>query len=326
MDGDLQDWNVLSDEFKGSDLLLGNGFSRNFSDRFSYDSLFSEFIQNTDQADKIKKFNTTNFESILKDLQIAKKVNDYFAIESNELSNIYEEVKNGLVESITKLHPKFDDLNAGKLDLSSKIISSTFRNIYTTNYDSIIYHIILKINDWHQEDKRITKFSDYFWGDIDSSFYKAFTGIQNYPVKKVFYLHGALFIYEIRQYILKRIRGRNDSELLDLITESIGKGEIPIFVSEGDANQKKQAINSNGYLTFANNHFRDETDSLTIFGFGFSKQDEHILESINRKRRRIAISIYRGSQSQDEIRSKKNEIESKLNKQSVEYFDSTTLF
>ena len=41
---DVLDWKILAKNFKGSDLLLGNGFSLNFTDRFHYDSLFNEFL------------------------------------------------------------------------------------------------------------------------------------------------------------------------------------------------------------------------------------------------------------------------------------------
>lgn len=80
----LHDWsNLTSNNFKGQsfNLLLGNGFSRRYSDRFAYDSLFDEFLKSCDsrKVEAFKVLGTNNFEDILDFLSKANALNSCFA-------------------------------------------------------------------------------------------------------------------------------------------------------------------------------------------------------------------------------------------------------
>ena len=63
----LAEWDALRTDYAGADVLLGNGFSRRFSQAFDYDSLFNSFLNTLDlhQAAIATSFGTTNFETIL---------------------------------------------------------------------------------------------------------------------------------------------------------------------------------------------------------------------------------------------------------------------
>lgn len=60
-------WDSICTNYSEPDLLLGNGFSINFSDKLKYKSLFDNFIKAADSKylSLFKAFDTTNFELIL---------------------------------------------------------------------------------------------------------------------------------------------------------------------------------------------------------------------------------------------------------------------
>ncbi len=74
----IEPWENVKERFRGADLLLGNGFSINISSTFSYQSLFNEFLKTCYPREKeiFAKFNTTNFEDIMKSLGDAATVNN----------------------------------------------------------------------------------------------------------------------------------------------------------------------------------------------------------------------------------------------------------
>jgi len=104
------DWKSLAKDFGNSDLLLGNGFSLNISDRFAYKSLFKEFLKKCSRKDHhiFKSFETPNFEFILEKLLHAIFVNRIFGIDDARIEEMEEAsqcLKDGLVETIQDIHP-----------------------------------------------------------------------------------------------------------------------------------------------------------------------------------------------------------------------------
>jgi hypothetical protein len=135
------------------DLFLGNGFSINFSDKFHYNSIFDKFIEGlTTPKDKIEKlfneFNITNFEELMKFLDNALKINETFS-PCCKINDYIEEtinlLKEGLIKTIANIHPDYDKIKDKIEKVSSEI--KFFNNIYTTNYDIILYYIILEANN-----------------------------------------------------------------------------------------------------------------------------------------------------------------------------------
>ncbi len=107
-DSTIYDWADIADQFKSADILLGNGFSINLFEGFTYSILFSSFLNSlTDQKkDLYKCFETVNFESILKDLGMVKEVNSKLNIDETKVSEAIEELRSGLILVITNGHPK----------------------------------------------------------------------------------------------------------------------------------------------------------------------------------------------------------------------------
>lgn len=98
----IRSWAEISDEFQGADLLLGNGFSLNFSALLNYGSLFEKFLDSCEpeDAELFRHFNTTNFESIQEQLLSAKKVNELFGLPTHPIDPAVRKLRDGLITSV----------------------------------------------------------------------------------------------------------------------------------------------------------------------------------------------------------------------------------
>ena len=248
----IENWSTVAKNFNGADLLLGNGFSMNLAGHFNYKSLFKEFLKNCKPGEYtiFKSFGTNNFEFIQEILINAKKVNELFKIAtSRRIDNAIELLKDGLIQSIQDTHPRSSQIDWNQLQQLS-IQFNNFGDIFTLNYDLFLYHIILKMKDKSDEDRRDVPYSDYFWGKHDEQFRQFMN--YDYPNRKhIYYLHGALFLFNKPPDTIKLIRGVEANELVDLIGDVINSGMMPLFVSEGKSEEKVNAINRSAYLTFA---------------------------------------------------------------------------
>ena len=322
-------WSALAKRFKWADLILGNGFSINFSPRLRYDSLFDEFLKKCGDIDRqrFSSFNTTNFEIILGKLSNARDVNEIFKIETSNIKHSIGCLKDGLIKTIETVHPRWAETDQAQLERIALVLS-TFNDIYTLNYDLYLYRIILILNDLHRANGSIRQYSDYFWESYDDRF----LGFCSDPSQHFegprhpYYLHGALFLFRKASYDLKLRKYDSPSELMEAIGNTIRAGEIPLFVSEGTPEEKMEAIDRSQYLRFALKKLKDSKNSLAIFGSSLSDPDIHIVDAINRNTRDLAISIHVGSKTNGELMDEKHRMESMFPDHTVEFFNSDTLF
>gem|GEM_PF-3662604 len=69
--------------------------------------------------------------------------------------------------------------------------------------------------------------------------------------------------------------------LIDAVTESMSKNNIPLYVSEGKWEDKLEQIQSNRYLRYCYEALKSRKGHLTIFGHELSESaDRHIVEAI----------------------------------------------
>lgn len=270
---EVYSWQAIGERFIGSDLLLGNGFSMNLVGGFSYNSLFQEFVDccEGDDRDRWERFGSTNFELIMQRLTNALRINEIFGIDCAEMNDALTAVRRGLVGAIQRIHPRYDDIGRENLQrIAHELVP--FDDIYTLNYDLLLYHIIMLLRDMSDESDSVRPYNDYFWGHRNDAFLE-FRDYQNYAkYKHVYYLHGALFLFKAGYLDLKVRRAGNTSELVDLISEIIEGGAIPLFVSEGTAEDKLLAISGSNYLRFALSSLQESVKSLVIFGTSLPMQ------------------------------------------------------
>ena len=137
--------------------------------------------------------------------------------------------------------------------------------------------------DNHRIRHSIKPYSDYYWGNYNSDF-KKFEDTQSYDYKLLYYLHGALFLFDYSyDLILKLVRQNEDIELISLIAQTINKEDsmFPLFVSEGSPEEKLKAINRSYYLQFALRNLKDSKNKSVIYGCSLSDSDKHIVDAIN---------------------------------------------
>jgi len=326
-DTKIYHWDELQDSFKGADIFLGNGFSININSALNYKSLFDKFLTylNPDEKEIFKKFNSTNFEGIQNQLTTALQVSKLFNYETSGIENSVGLLKSGLLKAIKDLHPAFTKIDPKTL-FQLSVGLDWFEDIYTTNYDIFLYHIILITLDRRKRDGKVKAYQDFFRKDnADLAFNdKPLPGFKN-----LYYIHGALFLHKHEGRIVKIWRGSKTDELLELIRLQVHLGNVPVFVSEGKAKLKEDTITDSPYLTFCRSAFKASRNRLVVYGFSFSDYDEHLISDLNENKRKIAIGLHLPGLADDQIQRKVKGIEKQLYKYrsgEIRYFDSGTLF
>jgi hypothetical protein len=293
-------WTGRAKDFAKADLLLGNGFSLNLANAFAYDSLFDRFLTNSDPSDDqvLRAFNTTNFEFILEDLGTASRVNSVLGLPFAPADELANRVREGLIKTIEQSHPRKASINWTRIDSIAGDLAQ-FGDIFTLNYDALLYHIIMICKDRWDSARIGSRYNDYFWNAISPE-YLQFMDYQNYsPYQHVYYLHGALFLFKVLNaetlsQLDVKLRTTDASELLDAIAREIRSGTLPLFVSEGRAEEKQRAIARSDYLRFANDALTERREALVIYGASLGRQDKHIAEAVALSTRMAAVACIRG--------------------------------
>ncbi len=333
-DKQLQDigvmqWSQIEKAFNKADLLLGNGFSIRLAEHLAYPSLFEKFLKTCDAGKQklLAGLNTTNFEEIQRMLLDAKRVVELLDTPIPTIDEYVTAVREGLIKAIHESHPRAADMDKDRLREIARQLNH-FGDVFTTNYDLFLYHIIMFCKDLSLKDKTARPYNDYFWNRISDRFLR-FMGYQNYPeYKHAYFLHGALFIFsdeEGGEAEVKLVRG-DDWELLDAIDGLIRKGNLPLFVTEGTAAQKARAIAQSPYLRFAQLSFRNAQSTMVIYGSALGAPDRHIVEALNSKQRTLAVSVYVGEKDVVALDAEVKAIRARLSKHPVVVFDSRSLF
>jgi hypothetical protein len=313
----IRQWEWIKKDFSSSSILLGNGFSINFSNSLRYKYLYDFFIAGCSNfaSELFRQFDTKNFESVLESLETAKIVCDTLKISSSELEKYKSEIREGLIASINQMHPRPINVNYDQIKWISRQFEG-FNNIFTTNYDLFLYYIILEIK----------KFGDHLFTNY-SNRYNCFENPDTMRKHHIYYLHGALFLFEQGLTTLK-IKRLNDGWLLDEITAQISANNYPLFISEGKSLTKLKSIQSNPYLRFCMKRLEENSDkNLVVFGQSLSEQDEHIVRIIDKHYAKVAVSI----RSEDwdmigKLRAEKNRLSSLFTKAKFEFYDAKSLF
>lgn len=271
-------------------LLLGNGFSIGISPNFRYDSLLKVVDdQNINMYPHARslfdenKIGTTNFEEVLRVIYHAYLVN-FWNVDA--IKTLYFNVRKSLIKAVKSAHVNYEDVEAEKIQNAL----SSYRKIFTTNYDLIPYWSIMSNN--------FVGYCDYFWGD-GSSFDPKDTDLfgSNTPI---YYLHGAIHLRTEPDGTIKKVRATGETSIRNIIGED-NFDNIPLFISEGKSEIKLRRIRENDYLSFCYNKLIKLSGNLLVFGHGLDKEyDEHILSAIKSSTvRKLAISVFSGMPQED---------------------------
>lgn len=112
--------------------------------------------------------------------------------------------------------------------------------------------------------------------------------------QNIYYLHGALHVFDAGTEIQKYTWSNTGVRLTDQIREALASDKYPFFVAEGDTNQKLSRIRHSDFLARGRESFGRISGSLFIYGHSLAPNDEHYLSLLEQNRGIVSIfvSIY----------------------------------
>lgn len=275
-------------------LLLGNGFSIDWSQKvFSYQNLLSQadsteaFKKASTNARKLfDKLQTNDFEFVIRSLSITSNVLNIYNSENAELASILqsdaEQIKSILAETIAIHHPDYPSKITDEQANRCRKFLSNFGKIYTANYDLLLYWVVnkfeaeLEFKDGFEDpvSGTLSEGEDYYEEDYVK------WSLGNEKQANLFYLHGALHLYDANYETRKYSWKRTGINLKQQILESMDKGLFPLFVAEGSYKDKFTKINHNSYLARSFRSLQSNSGCIVSFGMSFKQNDFHLAEAI----------------------------------------------
>lgn len=327
-------WEEIKTDFGDSSLILGNGASIAIDSDFKYSNLYDYCLEKkyiTKGLEEVfSKFETNDFEFVLKLLWHSNFVNDKLGIEDMLTKTVYEDLKNALINAVRDLHPQYDE----NIPLSSYNFTKKFHTIVTLNYDLILYWIMMHGNSLGNGHVFKDCFNRTTFVD-DWETYR--TPIYNQSeVSLCFFPHGNLSLVTNINNDTFKISGGEGQTLISSITSTWARGhKNPLFVSEGDSSEKLRAIQSNPYLSTVYNEVLpsliDTGDgNIVIYGWSLDDNDAHILKQVFKyaqtdKRKKLAISINNRNQERCvEFISKINRLIEQDKRPEIIFFDAAS--
>lgn len=268
-------------------ILLANGFSQAWNHNiFNYQNLLQQANFDARDAtirDIFNKFNTYDFEKVMRALEAAEAVCESYAVDPakiNEIKADQEHLKNALIKVISETHPlRSSNVTVQQYEHAKPFIIR-FQNIFTLNYDLLLYWVVNKYDinpiGYHTDDG----FRHTTWDNIQS--------------QNVYFLHGGLHIYDDGTTIKKHtFRGEADISIVEQVRDNLNKGKFPLFVSEPTCKKRLSRIEHNPYLNACFKALKKLTGSLFIHGHSMAENVQHIFNQINKSAiDKVFISIF----------------------------------
>lgn len=287
-------------------LLLGNGFSRACrDDLFAYDALFAQAQANlSDSATRaFEALNTTDFETVMRALKQAVDLVQVYAPRSPKLAKRLAadaaKLREVLAQAIASSHPDRPNDILPKEFSACRAFLSHFDNIYTLNYDLLLYWALMQSD----VDDRTIHCNDGFHQPEDGPQEYVVWEVGDVGSQNVFYLHGALHVFDAGAEVQKYTWCNTGIALVDQIREALAENRYPIYVAEGSSESKMQRIQHSAFLSRAFRSFASISGSLFIFGHALADNDDHALRLIERGTvKSVYVSIYGDPKNTDNRR------------------------
>jgi len=269
----LAPWDLVCQMHDWAGLLLGNGASIAIWNGFAYSSLYETACAagtgrplSTEDRAIFEALETTNFEKTLAALRTTALVNDALGDDPNAALDHYDAIRASLVAAVQAVHVPWIAVPDETLE-HVKAELCKFDFVFTTNYDLILY--------WAAMSEAPGDVPDYFWSrELSCVIFDP----QNVDVwqkaTKLLYLHGGLHLLHLADGRTAKRVAAPGSNLLEVFGEPSDDypGAVPLFVSEGTAEDKMAAIRRSEYLTFTLTEFSRFDGPLLVFGHSLSDQ------------------------------------------------------
>jgi hypothetical protein len=278
----------VSQAGKKPHLLLGNGFSRACRDDiFAYGALFerADFKKCSKKARQaFEALKTSDFEVVMRALRDTATLLQLYGGDVHErlrtrLLEDAEALREVLVHAIADSHPS----QPGDISPESygrcRAFLERFADVYTLNYDLLLYWAIM------QEEllPEVSLDDGFRTPDAGPSEYVTWE-VEKTDKQSVFYLHGALHIFDAGHEVQKYTWVNTGIRLIDQIRSALEQGLYPLFVAEGDSARKLARIKHSDFLARSYRSFAKIAGTLVVFGHSFADNDAHILQRIRRGR------------------------------------------
>jgi hypothetical protein len=279
-------------------LMLGNGFSiALFHTIFSYNTLFERAKDSRKLSDAMAKvfaaLGTTDFEMVMEALENAADLVALYEATNPQLANRLKEdaarLRDVLAETIAENHPARPyDITKDQYASCKRFLANFDGSIYTLNYDLLLYWTLMQ----SEIDPQVES-DDGFRNSEEGADDYVVWDVQNTHGQRIFYLHGALHIYDAGAELKKFTWSKTEIALVDQIKRSLAQREYPLIVTEGTCEQKKHRIDHSGFLSRAYSSLAKIGGSLFIYGHSLAENDEHLLKLIDKgKLKKVFVGIY----------------------------------
>lgn len=279
-------------------LMLGNGFSIALRpDIFTYNTLLERARDSKklsrEMEEVFSKLGTTDFEVAMEALENAAALVDLYEKSNPKLAAILQadaaRLRDVLAETIAENHPARPyDVTPEQYASCKRFLANFDGHIYTLNYDLLLYWTLMQ-----SEVQPAVISDDGFRNPEDREEEFVTWDVQNTNDQRIFYLHGALHIYDAGADLLKFTWSKTEIALVDQIKRSLAKREYPLIVTEGTSDQKKGRIQHSNFLGRAYRSFAAIQGSLFIYGHSLAENDEHLLKLLDKgKMKKVFVGIY----------------------------------
>lgn len=286
-----------SERFTTRHALLGNGFSIACRPSiFLYGKLYeradfsglSPYVKNVFEA-----LSTQDFERVIKALRDTREVIRVYRGTDRALIDELQQDADGLrellVQTIAACHPAWPGEIEEHEYAACREFISHFKNVYTLNYDLLLYWAQMHTPDGEQptSDDGFRKPED----DYDAPYVT--WEPSNTRGQNMWFLHGALHLFDAGSETQKYTWINTGIRLIDQIREALSNDYFPIFVSEGTSREKYAKIKHSDYLAKGYRSFCEIGGCLFIYGHSLAENDAHFLKRIEKgKLKKIYVSIY----------------------------------
>lgn len=338
-----------SESYSKRHLLLGNGFSIACRPNiFHYGSLFgqADFSKNPNLPHVFEALDTQDFELAIHALERGAALAPIYSNGDGDSADAMRAdanaLKDILIETVARSHPEgpFDisdaEFQSCQNFLSHFVAGDNTGYIFTLNYDLLLYWTLMNSQDSSESTNVKLDKNDGFGNDEDEpdADYVVWRGESGAHNTRVYFLHGALQLFDSGHQLQKYTWVRKGERLVEQAREAIHDNKYPLFVSEGTSKAKLSKITHNGYLYQGYKIFGSNANQkkhcFFIHGHSLAENDDHFLKRIGRgKCAEVFIGIFGDINSAaNQVIVKRarelSEMRGSFNPMQVTFYDSAT--
>lgn len=293
----FQEASTRAGDYNKCHALLGNGFSIACRrDIFAYGALFdrADFAPAGDLARlAFDALDTRDFEAVMRALRDAARLLEAHGGDgvrlAPEFRRAVDALRNVLVSTIATQHPDHPNEITPEQYFACRTFLSRFDCVYTLNYDLLLYWAVMQ----KEIGPSIKVGDDGFRTPEDGPATYVSWEVENSDGQDIFYLHGALHIFDAGAELQKYTWINTGRRLTEQIREALEQDSYPLIVAEGRSDQKKAKIMHSNYLSRGYRSLPKVSGAMFLHGHSLASNDDHILRLIKGgKTKHLFISVF----------------------------------